>query len=82
MSIRKRVAILIYKMITLTTVQGEQFVLNADEIQRVIHAGDTIVVCKNGARVRVRENFDSIVEKSIGYQQKKHMLPIASGKDE
>tara|TARA_R100000008_G_C3460763_1_gene104025 strand:- start:324 stop:533 length:210 start_codon:yes stop_codon:yes gene_type:complete len=63
-------------MITLTTLQGEQFILNADEIERVIHSGDTIVICRNGMRVRVRENFDSIVNKSINYQQKKHHMPV------
>ena len=69
-------------MITLTTLQGERFVLNAEEIHRVVHAGDTIVVCKDGMRIRVRESFESIVEKSIGYQQEKHAPMLVGGKDD
>ena len=63
-------------MITLTTLKGEKFILNADQIERVVDRGDIIVICSNGMRVRVRENFDSIIEQVLNYQQKKHMMPI------
>ena len=57
-------------MITLTTIQGEEFVLNAEHIFRIIDAGDTIVVCNNGKRIRVREKFDSIIDKSIDFHKR------------
>jgi len=63
-------------VIVLTTLKGERFVLNADQIQRVVDRGDIMVICNNGLRLRVRETFDSIVEQVIEYQQKKHMMPI------
>lgn len=63
-------------MIVLTTLKGENFILNADQIQRVVDRGDVMVICNNGMRLRVRETFESIVEQVIAYQQKKHMMPI------
>ena len=63
-------------VIVLTTLKGENFILNADQIQRVVDRGDVMVICNNGMRLRVRETFESIVEQVIAYQQKKHMMPI------
>tara|TARA_B100000508_G_scaffold108664_1_gene86775 strand:+ start:428 stop:631 length:204 start_codon:yes stop_codon:yes gene_type:complete len=63
-------------VIVLTTLQGEKFILNADQIQRVVDRGDTMIICNNGMRFRVRETFDSVVEQSIKYQQKKYVAPI------
>mgnify|MGYP003119091398 CR=1 FL=1 len=63
-------------MIALTTLKGEKFILNADQIERVVDRGDIMVICNNGMRLRVRETFDSIVEQVISYQQKKHSMPI------
>ena len=63
-------------MITLTTLKGEKFILNADQIQRVVDRGDTMVICTNGMRMRVRETFESIVDQVIRYQQKKHHMPL------
>jgi|1_EtaG_2_1085319.scaffolds.fasta_scaffold00108_45 uncharacterized protein YlzI (FlbEa/FlbD family) len=65
-------------MITLTTIQGEEFVLNAEHIFQIIDAGDTIVVCNNGKRIRVRENFDSIIDKSINFHKRRSM-PSTNG---
>ena len=69
-------------MITLTTLKGERFILNADHIQRVVDRGDTMVICNNGMRLRVRESFQSIIDQVINYQQKKYSMPIINQHEE
>lgn len=62
-------------MIKLTRLDGEPFVLNAELIRYVERRGDTFVTLTNGERLAVKESMDDVVDRSIEYQQRKHMLP-------
>lgn len=57
-------------MIKLTSLQGEEFFLNADLIERVEELPDTIITLVNGKKMRVIEDADTIVEKFINYKRK------------
>ena len=59
-------------MIELTTVKGEVFTLNADQILRIENSGpDTLIECTNGNRLRVKETPPEIVDRTLKWQQKR-----------
>ena len=63
-------------MIKLTRLGGEAFVLNAELIRYVESRPDTYVTLTTGERVVVEESMDDVVERTIEYQQQKHLVPI------
>lgn len=64
-------------MIKLTRLDGEPFILNADLIRYVENRPDTFLTLTTGERFVVRETMDEVVDRSVIYQQQKHMLPPA-----
>jgi flagellar protein FlbD len=64
-------------MIKLTRLGGEPFVLNAELIRYVETRPDTFVTLTTGERVVVTESMDEVIERTIGYQRQKHLVPVA-----
>lgn len=54
-------------MISVTRLNGERFVLNAELIRTVEESPDTIITLINGDHIVVRENMAEIVRLSIEY---------------
>lgn len=54
-------------MITLTRLNGQQFVLNAERIRYVEETPDTVVCCDNGEKMMVKENLQLVMRKAIDY---------------
>ena len=67
-------------MIKLTRLDGEHFILNADLIRYVESRPDTFVTLTTGERVVVRESMDQVVDRSVHFQQQKHLVPSGFGK--
>ncbi len=63
-------------MIKLTRLDGEPFVLNADLIRYVEARPDTFISLTTGERVVVAETMDEVLERSVTYQQTKHLIPL------
>ena len=63
-------------MIKLTRLDGVPFILNADLIRYVESRPDTFITLTSGERVIVTETMDEVVERAVGYQQTKHLIPI------
>ncbi len=59
-------------MIKLTSLQGEEFFLSADLIEKVEQVPDTLITLISGKKIRVREDADSVVEKYMEYKRKIH----------
>lgn len=62
-------------MIKLTRLDGETFLLNADLIRYVEHRPDTFITLIGGDVMVVKESIDEVMERSIRYQQQKHLVP-------
>ena len=63
-------------MIKLTRLDGEPFVLNAELIRYVERRPDTFITLTSGDRIVVAETMDEVVERSVQYQQNKHLMPM------
>lgn len=55
-------------MITLTKLNGDEFVINADLIERVEGGSDTVVVLSNGHQYVVRDSRETIVARVVAYR--------------
>ncbi|MHB8733304.1 MAG: flagellar FlbD family protein [bacterium] len=55
-------------MITLTHLNGTDFVVNADLIERVEGGSDTVVVLGNGHRYLVKTRPEEIVQRVVLYK--------------
>ena len=62
-------------MIKLTRLDGETLLLNADLIRYVETRPDTFVTLTSGDRLVVRESMDEVLQRSLRYQQEKHLIP-------
>ena len=62
-------------MITLTKLNGNEFVLNAEMIRYVERCPDTLISLVTGETIMVSESMEEVVQRSIAYQQAKHFLP-------
>ena len=62
-------------MITLTRLDGETFVLNAELIAYVEARPDTFVTLTGGARLVVRETMDEVLRRAVDYQRSKFLVP-------
>ena len=56
-------------MILLTTLQGERFVLNCDEIFRVLRVPDTVVELKGGKRLYVSEAPGEVITRITNWRR-------------
>jgi flagellar protein FlbD len=54
-------------MITLTRLNGQQFVINAEKIRYVEATPDTLVCCDGGEKLMVREPLAEVIRKAIEY---------------
>ena len=62
-------------MITLTRLGGEKFILNAELIRYVEKRPDTFITLVSGERIVVGESMDEVVQRTVTYQQSKHLVP-------
>ena len=60
-------------MIKLTTIKGDEIVLNSDLIMQIEKIGDTMLTFNSGNKVRVKEEPKEIVEKILKWQQQRWM---------
>jgi len=54
-------------MITLTRLNGQEFVINADKIRYVESTPDTVVCCDTGDKLMVRETLKEVMVRAIEY---------------
>ena len=54
-------------MITLTRLNGQEFVINADKIRYVEATPDTVVCCDTGEKMMVRETLAEVMRRAIDY---------------
>jgi len=54
-------------MITLTRLNGQPFVINADKIRYVEQTPDTMVCCDTGEKLIVKENLQEVIKRAIEY---------------
>lgn len=61
-------------MITLTRLNGQKFVINAELVRMVEERPDTTITLTNGEHVLVRENMQEVVERAIEYGRRLRTL--------
>jgi flagellar protein FlbD len=54
-------------MITLTRLNGQPFVINAEKIRYVEQTPDTLVCCDDGERLMVKEPMPEVIRRAIDY---------------
>ena len=54
-------------MITLTRLNGQAFVMNAEKIRYVESTPDTVVCCDTGEKMMVRETMAEVTRRAIDY---------------
>ena len=64
-------------MITVTRLNGQEFVLNADQIKLIEERPDTIITLINGDHIVVREATRVIIERVIEYGRRlRRLAPV------
>ena len=56
-------------MITVSRLDGTEFVVNAELIELVETTPDTVVSLTSGKKLVVRESLDEVVRRAIAYRQ-------------
>ena len=54
-------------MISLTRLNGQQFVVNAEKIRFVEATPDTMICCDTGEKMMVRETLQEVIKRAIEY---------------
>jgi len=54
-------------MISLTRLNGQQFVINADKIRYIESTPDTVVCCDTGDKLMVKESLHEVMRRAIDY---------------
>lgn len=54
-------------MITLTRLNGQPFVINAERIRYIEQTPDTLVCCDDGERLMVKEPLPEVIKRAIEY---------------
>ena len=57
-------------MITLSKLNGEEFVLNCDLIEMIMENPDTTILLTNGKHLIVRESKEEVVERNARFRSK------------
>lgn len=57
-------------MIKLTQLNGEEIVVNAELIETIEKAHDTILTLTTSRKVRVREGFEEIIDRVVEYRRR------------
>lgn len=55
-------------MIKVTDLHGVEYLLNAEQIEKVERNPDTQIMLLNGHRYYVRESFDEIAQRVVAYR--------------
>lgn len=64
-------------MITVTRLNGQAFVLNADLIKTIEQKPDTIITLVNGDHIVVREAMRDVIERVIDYGRRlRRLAPV------
>jgi flagellar protein FlbD len=66
-------------MIRLTQINGEEITVNADLIETVERAHDTIITLTTTRRIRVQEEIEAIIDKVVEYQRRVHSPNLPTG---
>lgn len=56
-------------MITLTRLNGQAFVVNAEKIRYLEQTPDTLVCCDNGEKLMVKETLQEVIKRAIEYSR-------------
>lgn len=67
-------------MISLTKLNGVEFILNCDNIESIQESPDTTILLTNGKLYIVRESMQEIVEKTVAFR-KRIYSKITDGSD-
>lgn len=67
-------------MIKLTRFSGQQFVLNAEQIEMLEATPDTVIRLLNGKTVLVRESVEEVVDLALEYRRRVLSIAVA-GRD-
>ena len=54
-------------MISLTRLNGQPFVINADKIRYIESTPDTVVCCDTGDKMMVKESLQEVMRRAIDY---------------
>jgi len=54
-------------MITVTRLNGQAMVLNAEKIKYLESTPDTLICCEGGEKMMVRETLQEVVRRAIDY---------------
>ncbi|MCL5035333.1 MAG: flagellar FlbD family protein [Bacteroidetes bacterium] len=57
-------------MVRLTQINGEEIVINAELIETIEQAHDTILTLTTTRKIRVKEGLDEIIEKVVEYRKR------------
>ncbi len=57
-------------MIRLTQINGDEIIVNAELIETVEKAHDTIITLTTARRIRVQDEIDAIIEKVVEYRRR------------
>jgi flagellar protein FlbD len=57
-------------MIRLTQINGTEIVVNAELIETMERAHDTIITLTTAKRIRVQENIEEIIDKVVEYRKR------------
>ncbi len=69
-------------MIKLTQINGDEITVNADLIETIEKAHDTIITMTTSRRIRVREDIDEIVKRVVDYRRRISSPGVSSGSPE
>lgn len=64
-------------MISLTRLNNEKFVLNADLIEFMEETPDTVITMTTGKKIVVRESVDVVIDKIVKYRKRVFSITIA-----
>lgn len=57
-------------MITLTKIDGDTIIINAEEIETVETMKDTVISLRSGKKIVVTENYKVVIDLTIQYKRK------------
>ena len=57
-------------MIDLTAMNNQDFILNADHIEKIEEVPETLITLTNGKKYIVLESVEEVIEKVISYKNK------------
>ena len=66
-------------MVRLTQINGEEIVVNAELIETIEKAHDTIITLTTSRKIRVQEEVEKIIDKVVDYRRRV-VMPKVEGK--